>query len=96
MGPPVFTTVKPGLGVGSGAAGCDGEQGHPPASPVTLGAWRSMVCCWWLAECELKMGYFNKDQPFKTCQLSRQIFFSLSIRCFEKILFFLSSYKTVN
>lgn len=54
-GPPVFLTVKPGLGVGCGAARCDREQGHPPASPITLGAWPSMVCCWCLAECELKM-----------------------------------------
>lgn len=72
MGPPIsiFTRVKPGLGVRSGAAGRDGEWVHPPSPPSRVYGW--------LAECELKMGYFNKDQLFKTwCTLSRQIFFRL-------------------
>lgn len=49
------------------ASGC----AHPLPHPI--GAW----CYWRLAGCELKVGYFNKDQPFKTCcRLSRQIFLS--------------------
>lgn len=86
------------LGWCPGAARCDGERVRPPTSPLTLRAWCSPVCCWWLAECELKVGYFNKDQPFKTCcMLSRQIFFSLRwISGALKRSFFFPSSKRVN